>query len=524
MQQNLTRRLAEIDRSTPGLLSESIRRGLEKESLRIDHNGVLAQTPHPQALGAALTHPHITTDYSEALLEFVTPVTKNIPDLIQFLTDLHGFTYRNIGEEKLWVNSMPCILHGEESIPIADYGQSNAGRMKVIYREGLGHRYGKLMQTIAGIHFNFSLDEAFWQCYRQIKGSTIPLRDFKSQEYLGLMRNFYRSDWAIPYLFGASPAVCGTFLEGRQHHLQPLGDHSYCLPFATSLRLTDLGYRSEAQDSVHLSLNSLDEYTESLIKATTESYLPYQKIGIKVDGEYRQLNDSLLQIENEYYASMRPKRIAKSGERPSHALRSRGVEYIELRSLDLDPFLPVGISEDGIRFLDLMMISCLLEASPMMDVEEFNRLRQTRNQVAERGRDPELRITLADGSQCSIDRCGLGLVERLAPIAELMDQYDSGYGNALAYYKNLFEDPSATPSARAFEEIKKHDNTFFYFAKAQAEQHEKNFKIAEIDPAWNQSLKESADESIKKAQEMVTSDMVGFEEFLDNYFAHKSAS
>lgn len=518
MTENLTRILENIENAAPGEILRSIRRGLEKESLRIDSEGVLAQTPHPSALGAALTHPHITTDYSEALLEFVTPVCSEIPELIEFLTELHQFTYRNIGDEKLWVTSMPCIVNGEESIPIAYYGESNAGRMKYVYRQGLAHRYGKLMQTIAGIHFNFSLDDTFWRTYRRLSGSTAPLRDFKSERYLGLMRNFYRIDWAIPYLFGASPAVCFTFLKGRSHHLQPLGEHSYYLPYATSLRLTDLGYQSEAQASVHLSLNNLDDYTASLIQATSEPYPPYQAIGVKVDGEYRQLNDSLLQIENEYYASMRPKRVAESGERPSHALRSRGVDYIEMRALDLNPFLPVGIDEQGIRFLDLMMLSCLLTPSPLMDWDEFKRLRATRTAVAERGRDPSLRITLADGSECTIQRCGLGLIERLKPLAEYLESGAPGYLDALDYHRGLFEDPTKTPSARALEGAHEHNETFFYFAKAQAEHHERLFKGSRLESTQQDRFTREAEESLAQAKAIEANDEVDFETFLDRYF------
>ena len=518
MSDKLARIIEKIDQTEPGILSGAIRRGLEKESLRIDAEGALSQQPHPTALGAALTHRYITTDYSEALLEFVTPVTEDVDTLLSFLNELHRFTYLNIGDEKLWVNSMPCILHGEQSIPIAYYGESNAGRMKTVYRQGLAYRYGKLMQTISGIHFNFSLERRFWQLFRDLCGSTIPLRDFKSEAYLGLMRNFYRSDWMIPYLFGASPAVCGTFLAGREHHLQGLGEHSYFLPYATSLRLSDLGYQSDAQASVHLSLNSLDEYTESLVKATTETYPPYKNIGIQVDGEYRQLNDSLLQIENEYYATMRPKRVAWSGERPSHALKERGVEYIEVRSLDLDPFLPVGIDEDGIRFLDMMMIACLLESSPPMDWEEFRRVQTTRNQIAERGREPGLVITKADGTRCSVQRCGLEFIAYLEPLADALARDDERYRIALDNKRKLFEDPALTPSARAMDGIHQQDDTFFYFAKTQAEHHEQFFKREAADLQFASQLEEEAAASLKRAARMELEDDEDFETFLDKYF------
>jgi len=516
--EKLARIIEKIEQAQAGVLSTAMRRGLEKESLRIDAEGVLSQRSHPVALGAALTHRYITTDYSEALLEFVTPVTGDVEDLLTFLTELHRFTYRSIGDEKLWVNSMPCILHGEDSIPIAYYGKSNAGRMKTVYRQGLAYRYGKLMQTISGIHFNFSLDDSFWRVYRDLSGSTVPLRDFKSESYLGLMRNFYRNDWMIPYLFGASPAVCGTFLKGREHHLETLGEHSFYLPYATSLRLSDLGYQSDAQASVHLSLNSLNEYTESLVKATTEPYPPYQDIGVRVDGQYRQLNDALLQIENEYYATMRPKRVARSGERPSNALQERGVEYIEVRSLDLDPFLPIGLDADGIRFLDLMMISCLLEPSPPMDWDEFHRVRATRSQIAECGREPGLVITKADGQRCSVERCGLEFIDYLEPLADCLSRHDKRYRTALDHKRRLFEDPQITPSARALDSIHHHDDTFFYFAKAQAEHHEDIFKHGVIDKDFESRFQREAASSLQRAAQMEQDDEQDFETFLDQYF------
>ncbi len=518
MSDNLTRILEKIEQAGIAPIPATMQRGLEKESLRIDADGVLSQRPHPESLGAALTHRYITTDYSEALLEFVTPVTATVPALLDFLSGLHQFAYRNIGDEKLWVNSMPCILHGEDSIPIADYGNSNAGRMKSVYRTGLAYRYGKLMQTISGIHFNFSLNDAFWQPYRDFLGSTEPLRDFKSEQYLGLMRNFYRHDWVIPYLFGASPSVCRTFLEGRPHHLQQLGQTSYYLPHATSLRLSDLGYQSEAQATVHLSLNSLAEYTESLVRATTEPYPPYQKIGIKVDGAYRQLNSSLLQIENEYYASIRPKRITHSGERPSHALQARGVEYIELRSLDLDPFLPVGIDEDGIRFLELMMLASLLQPSAPMDWEEFVQLRNTRTRVAEYGRDPDLVITDGTGRACPLRNCGLDLIASLEPLAAYLDQSSQGYQQALTRQRAAFEDSQNTPSARVLAGVHEHNNVFFAFAMTQAERHENNFKNAPVKETENDLLYREAQESLRQAQQMEQDDTLDFETFLDHYF------
>ena len=143
--------------------------GLEKETLRVSQKGGLAQTPHPIRLGSALTHPYITTDYSEALLEMVTPPSNDINSALQFLRDMQHFIYNQLDNELLWATSMPCVVAGETSIPLAQYGSSNAGLMKTVYRRGLGHRYGRVMQVIAGVHFNFSFSEKFWPLFLDVE-------------------------------------------------------------------------------------------------------------------------------------------------------------------------------------------------------------------------------------------------------------------------------------------------------------------------------------------------------------------
>ena len=177
------------------------------------------------------------------------------------------------------------------------------------------------MQTISGIHYNFSLPE--------------PL---SNDAYFALIRNFRRHSWLLLYLFGASPAVCASFVADRAHELERLSEDTFYLPYATSLRMGRLGYQSEAQSSLAVSYNSLESYAASLQDALTKPYPAYEAIGIRDGDDYRQLATSLLQIENEFYGTIRPKRVIRPGERPLHALRERGVEYVEVRLMDLDPF------------------------------------------------------------------------------------------------------------------------------------------------------------------------------------------
>jgi glutamate--cysteine ligase len=252
-----------------------IRRGIEKESLRVTSRGTLAQTDHPSSLGSALTHPSITTDYSEALLELITPVSGSIEDCLQQLHDLHAYTYAQLPEgERLWVSSMPCLIESDEQIPLARYGSSNIGRLKTLYREGLGLRYGRVMQTVAGIHYNFSMPEDFWPEYRALKGATEPLQLFQTRQYLHLIRNFHRFSWLLPYLFGASPAVSRCFTRGRPHDLEAFDESTWYKPWATALRMGNLGYKSEAQKSLFVCYNELESYLDSLQQALTTPYAP----------------------------------------------------------------------------------------------------------------------------------------------------------------------------------------------------------------------------------------------------------
>ncbi|MDO8373639.1 MAG: glutamate--cysteine ligase, partial [Polaromonas sp.] len=304
---------------------KGMRRGIEKESLRAQPGGALALTPHPAALGSALTHPCITTDFSESQVELVTAAHKGLGDgadaALRELTQIHQFTYRAmqaVGDEMLWVSSMPCGLPTDETIPIARFGSSNVGRAKSVYRMGLSHRYGRRMQTISGIHYNWSLP------------------DVTSEQYFALIRNFRRHAFLLLYLFGASPAVCSTFVAGRQHELQQLSGSTMYMPHGTSLRMGRLGYQSDAQASLAVSYNSLEGYGASLQDALTRPYPAYEAVGIQnPGGDYNQLAPTLLQIENEFYGTIRPKRVIFPGERPLHALRERGVEYIEVRLMDL---------------------------------------------------------------------------------------------------------------------------------------------------------------------------------------------
>ena len=495
-----------------------LRRGLEKESLRVAPNGALAHTPHPPALGSPLTHPHITTDFSEAQLELITAVHSSADAALRELADVHHFVCGNIGDELLWSASMPCRLGNEQDIPVGRFGTSNAGRSKTVYRLGLAHRYGRIMQTISGIHYNFSVAETLWPTIAKSRGEAVG-RDFVTSAYFGLIRNFRRYSWLLIYLFGASPALCRSFLRAETGaQLESLDAETVFLPHATSLRMGRLGYQSDAQSSLHISYNSLAEYTASMRLALTAPYPAYEAIGVKVDGEYRQLSNTLLQIENEFYGTIRPKRRARSGERPLDALHDRGVEYVEVRCQDLDPFLPLGIDAPACRFLDVFLLMCLLRDSPPDSRIESEILAANQGAVVERGRAPDLHFAERGGGVIPMRSWADDLLADCQRVAEAVDAVAGGehHAEAVGQQRRKLHDPARTPSARVLAALREGGVSFADFGLGQARRHKR--LLEQRPPLQVEHLQALSARSLREQARVETADRAKGESF-DAYLA-----
>ena len=496
-------------------------KGIEKESLRVTADGELSQQPHPTGLGSALTNRYITTDFSEALLEFVTPTFTTTWETLRCICDIHQFTYSKLGDEMLWAASMPCQIPADDGIPLAHYGTSNVGRMKTIYRRGLGHRYGRQMQTIAGVHFNYSLPEKFWAAYQQLVGDRQDADAFRSEHYLRMVRNVRRMGWLMLYLFGASPAICKSFVAGNADMLPELNDETLYAPFGTSLRMSDLGYSNQNQSRINVSLNSLDEYIRDLSLAIETPEPTYEDIGVKVDGHYRQLNANLLQIENEFYSAVRPKRVANSGERPTSALVRGGIEYVEIRSLDISLFDPCGINQNTMRFMEAFLIYCLLENSPALDAAEITEVDQNQAAVAKQGRDPQLRL-VRNGSPLSVPDWAGEILAGVAAVATELDRHDGddSYAQAVVLMQTLVDDPDKTPSARIVAELENDDTGFARFARAISISHRDYFaSIAAPDETAVSGLQREAIDSLQRQSDIEAADDVSLDEYLGSYFS-----
>ena len=524
MNNHFDARLRRLSESDAGKRIKRGRIGIEKESLRVGPDGYLATTPHPAALGSALTNPYITTDYSEALLEFITPPFPSVRETLHFLENIHQFVYRNIGRELLWAASMPCMVGEEGSIPIARYGSSNVGRMKHVYRQGLSYRYGRLMQVISGVHFNYSFPERFWPVYQETVGSSArQKRDFISDSYFGLIRNFQRFGWVIPYLFGCSPAICKSFIKGRSEGFDEFDYGTLYRPYATSLRMSDIGYKNKNQSELNISYDDIGSYIKSLTRAIETPHPEYEAIGVKVGNEYRQLNANLLQIENEFYSFIRPKQVARSGEKPTVALKRRGVRYVEVRALDVSPFDPAGVSEDQLRFMEAFLIFCLLHESPPIAKSEQADIDHNQQLVACCGRDPEIKLKI-NANSLKLSEWLDAICRSVEEICTLLDADEKlpAYRNAVSRQREVVHNPERLPSARVLEEMKRNNEPFFGFAMRVSKAHRTHFESRAMSREKLAIFEEEAKRSHRLQKEIEAADNISFDEYLRRYFAQSA--
>lgn len=506
-------------KSDPKVL-KSIQQGIEKEGLRLDVNAKASVKDHPESLGSTLTHPYITTDYAENLMEFISPVFDDCEEMFSFLRELFSFTYKNLDcDEVIWPWSMPCLLpENEQDIPVAKYGSSNVGQLKTLYRVGLGHRYGKSMQSIAGVHYNFSLKKEFWEKFQKLEKDNGNLQEFIDKKYFHLIRNYRRYSWILMYLFGSTPVVHESFIKNKKHKLQKLGKETYGLPYATSLRMGGLGYTSNAQKEISVCYNHLDTYVKTLEVARVQSYPEYEKIGIKEDGKYKQLNTNLLQIDNEFYSTIRPKRTAHSKESALQALHRNGIEYIEVRLLDVDPFSDAGLSKETVKFLHLFLLGCLFNDAPIISDEECDEIDENLLRVVNEGRNPNLKL-VCNGKEKPLAECADEIMNKLKELAPLLDQaYGSNiYSRVFEQQKQKIANSNLTPSAKLLSKISD-DKSIMEAVYELAVKYKKIHVNIDLCPENAQKWKTLSEDSFLEQSKIEESDKLDFDAFLKSYF------
>lgn len=520
---------------------QGMQRGIEKESLRMQSNGYLAQTPHPQALGSALMHPHITTDYSEALMELITPPLAHPQQALNFLRDLHVMVQQNLPEgETLWPMSMPCMLdNNEENIPLAHYGSSNLGQFKTLYRHGLGVRYGRRMQTIAGVHYNISFPDRLFEAWQQqactpIELKQLSLQDYRSARYFGLIRNFLRISPLVVYLLGASPSVCACFLSGRQHHLQPLVRGTMYLPDATALRMGSLGYQNSAQRRLGIHYNSMQGYLAGIEQATHTAYADFSALGLDDEhGQPIQINDHILQIENEYYSPIRPKQIPRSGETPAQALSERGVAYIELRAVDINPYSDIGIDISTACFLEVLALYSLLQESPEISDTEQDAIDRNMAKIVDEGRKSNLmietrasqqldnRLGQQQGEQLTEQRFkdwARSQLDQMQAVAKMLDDSVAQpiYQNALQVMGKRLEHGEQALSAQVLSDTVA-ANGSWHFGHALATKYAAQHAEQHLAPETAQYLQQTVTESLQAQQHLEQQQQVDFKTYVARY-------
>ncbi|QXR10858.1 glutamate--cysteine ligase [Acinetobacter junii] len=505
-------------------LLKGMLRGIERESLRMQSNGFLSQKNHPKALGSALTHPHITTDYSEALMEFITTPQSTIAAALDELRDIHTVVHQHLEEgERLWPLSMPCMLDdNEENIQLAQYGTSNIGRFKTLYRRGLGVRYGRRMQTISGVHYNLSFpDQLFAELQQQENNQELKqlsAQDYRSHRYFGLIRNFIRLTPLVMYLLGASPSVCRCFLTGREHHLQPLVKGTLYLPEATALRMGRLGYQNSAQKELGIHYNDLHDYLDGLQKAVHTPYPEFSALGLDDEsGEPIQINDHVLQIENEYYSLVRPKQVPQAGETPSQALKNRGVGYVELRAVDVNPYSSIGIDEIAAGFLESLALYCLLSDSPELFADEQEQIDRNQTEVVNRGRAADVKIELGKNTM-TFQTWAQQHLATIQQCATLLDQANQTqlYQDAIVVMQQRLAHVENTLSAHVIEDTLKHGGTWS-FGSVMAQQHVQYYDQHVLNQERKQYFDELAQTSLQKQAELEQDNDMSFSQYLAKY-------
>ena len=504
----------------------TFQRGIERELLRTTQQGALALTQHPNALGAKLTHPSITTDFSESQLELITPVHPSTEAVLADLGQIHQWTAQRLGDERLWPGSMPCRLPEEHLIPLAYYGDSNLGRLKTTYRHGLGIRYNRTMQTICAVHYNFSFNQPFFDGLHQIAGSQ-PLRaaamqTYRSEQYFGLMRNFRSLAWLPAYLFGASPAVDQSFVRNQQHDLFPLGDETFYKPYATSLRSGGLGYQSSTQAALlNVCYNSLENYTATLRHGITTQFAPYQALEQHKTTQFAQVNTNILQSEAEFYSSVRAKSNPPPGQNFLKHLDATGVGYIEVRMLDINPYLPLGVSAEQLNFMDLLLLHCMLTPSPEHDERLCQEAVQNFTQATEAGRKPGL-ILENKAQPINLQAWARTLFEALYELADILDplHQTTRYKACLDALIGRVDDPDRTPSGQILKDLMSQSVSLIDHHRQLSRRHHQDFMTQPIEAPVRQAFDEIAARSRRDFDQIPANRDEDFSEFLANY--HKA--
>ncbi len=512
------RKFIELFSKRPELLKKNLH-GLEKESLRVNSKGGLSELKHPATLGSALFHPNYTLDFAEAQLELVTAPCENIEEAFEAIHELHAFALRSIGSELLWSHSAPCPVFDIGKVRLAEFGLCQEAYQKWLYRKGLSLRCGKKMQLLSGVHYSFSWKEEFWQYYHGSQKGIKNERDFISQEYLAIIRNYLRVGWLCSYLFGASPCLDRSYLDQLQQPIRKKLQRSLYAPYGTSIRMSHLGYFSKIQNQLEISFNSLQEYLKDLEFALKTPHPFYQKLGLMQNGKQVQISENFLQIEAEHYTRIRPKAFVQHSGRPLDSLKN-GIGYLELRNIDICPSCYVGIELEMLRFLHILLVYCLAKESPPIFSDNTKIMCNNQNQVALLGRKPKLSLVNdITGEDILMKTWAMNILDEMDLFAELLDDGQKLYSQTLQLQKNKIENVSLTPSAQQLKYMEEQKMEFDEYVLAQSKASKRYFLNYPLPESKLKRLEKLSKDSLKQLQKVEEEQEDSFPGYSDMEFS-----
>ena len=400
--------------------------GLERETLRVHSKGELSLTPHPKIFGDKLTNPIVTTDFSESQIEIVSPTFDNIDEAFSTFCLLSDMVNEALPEnEYFWFHSLPCILPDEYEIPVAHYGDDEEGKQSEQYRMKLAEKYGLKKQMISGIHFNFSFaDETLKKLYSYYDYPTF--EEFKNEVYLKISRNYIRYCWLVIYLTGSSISCHETFTDECIKLMDKKDDFdSYYSTKGTSLRNGSCGYKNLKK--LYPSYSSVEEFTQDI-----SSYI-----------ESGDLSEA-----KELYTQIRLK--PKDPKDLLNSLKDTGIEYVEIRTLDINPFYRCGLTKRDMQFLHLFIIYMLVKNES--DYENWQEEALINEELsAERAFDDEMRL-IRDGEKITLKEWGMELINEMHYMVDELGIY---YHDMLDLMTLRLENPHVTYSQRLAKLIEK---------------------------------------------------------------------
>ncbi|WP_270998037.1 bifunctional glutamate--cysteine ligase GshA/glutathione synthetase GshB [Listeria seeligeri] len=412
--------------------------GLEKENVRVTADGKLALTPHPAIFGPKEDNPYIKTDFSESQIEMITPVTDSIDTVYEWLENLHNIVSLRAEDELLWPSSNPPILPPEKDIPIAVYKTPGSPDRK--YREHLAKGYGKKIQLLSGIHYNFSFPEALIDgLYSQISLPEESKQDFKNRLYLKVAKYFMKNRWLLVYLTGASPVYLADFTTTKNE--ETLADGSSSFRDGISLRNSNAGYKNK--EALYVDYNSFDAYIASI-----SNYIEQGKI----------------ESMREFYNPIRLKNAHT--DQTVESLAEHGVEYLEIRSIDLNPLEPNGISKDELTFIHLFLIKGLLSEDRELCNNNQQLADENENAVALNGL-AQPAIKTCDNEEVSLSEAGLLELTKMSDFISTLLPDDTYFSSIIEKQKERLLHPEKTIAYQVIKHVKTTGYVDFHLNQAK---------------------------------------------------------